>query len=64
MNRLMAEWGGFIQKDEEQVDNMLKGKGEVDKADVLEKMDQFSCEEEMERYIDHKEIMPNLHTEE
>lgn len=37
------------------VDELLNKKDKVDKQDVLSHMDQFSCEEELERYVESKE---------
>lgn len=48
---LMDEESG----NEAYVDQLLNRKDQVDKQDVLSHMNQFSCEEELERYVESKE---------
>lgn len=38
------------------VDHLLQGKDDIDKMDVMARMSQFSCREELERYVDHAGI--------
>lgn len=43
----------------EYLDRLLEGKDEIDKRDVMSKLDQFSCREELERYVESK-TLPRL----
>ena len=36
-------------------EELLNGKNEIDKQDVLDHLDDFSCQEELERYVENKE---------
>ena len=38
------------------LDELLEGKNEIDKRDILAKLEQFSCREELERYVESKEL--------
>lgn len=38
------------------VEELLNGKDEINKQDILDRMDQFSCKEELERYVEGKEL--------
>lgn len=40
---------------DDQVDKLLNRKDHVDKQDVMSHLSEFSCEEEMERYVENKE---------
>lgn len=42
----------FEQSEEAYVDQLLQGKDDVDKMDILARMQQFSCREELERYVE------------
>ena len=42
----------FKQLEEAYVDQLLQGKDDVDKMDILARMQQFSCREELERYVE------------
>lgn len=48
-NDLIAEESG----NEEYVDRLLNKKDRIDKQDVLDHLDDFSCKEEMERYVEN-----------
>lgn len=43
----------------EYLDELMNGKDEIDKRDILSKLDQFSCREELERYVESK-TLPRL----
>lgn len=43
----------------EYLDKLMQGKDEIDKRDILAKLDQFSCREELERYVESK-TLPRL----
>lgn len=44
----------MFHKDEEAyVDQLLQGEDEINKTDIMSRMDQFSCKEELERYVEH-----------
>ncbi|MCM1159418.1 MAG: hypothetical protein NC300_11980 [Bacteroidales bacterium] len=45
----------FHQNGEAYVDKLLAGKDEISKTDIMSRMDQFSCREELERYVDRAE---------
>ncbi len=40
----------------EYLDELLNGKDEIDKRDILSRLDQFSCREELERYVESKAL--------
>lgn len=42
----------FERSEEAYVDQLLQGKDDVDKMDILARMQQFSCREELERYVE------------
>ena len=42
----------FDRSEEAYVDQLLQGKDDVDKMDILARMQQFSCREELERYVE------------
>ena len=42
----------FERSEEAYVDQLLQGKDDVDKMDILAWMQQFSCREELERYVE------------
>ena len=42
----------FERSEEAYVDRLLQGKDDVDKMDILARMQQFSCREELERYVE------------
>lgn len=42
----------FERLEEAYVDQLLQGKDDVDKMDILARMQQFSCREELERYVE------------
>mgnify|MGYP000181638797 FL=1 len=42
----------FKRSEEAYVDQLLQGKDDVDKMDILARMQQFSCREELERYVE------------
>ncbi|MGN0437508.1 MAG: hypothetical protein ACI4F4_03220 [Lachnospiraceae bacterium] len=49
---------------DEMVDKLLNRKDQVDKQDVLDHMEEFSCKEELERYVEnYKETYHNAITE-
>ena len=43
----------FDGSKEAYVDRLLQGKNDIDKMDILARMSQFSCKEELERYVEH-----------
>ncbi len=45
--------------EDEFVDRLLNTKVNADKQEVVEHMDEFSCKEEMERYVEHLEAEKN-----
>ena len=42
----------FERSEEAYVDQLLQGKDDVDKMDILARIQQFSCREELERYVE------------
>ena len=42
----------FERSEEAYVDQLLQGNDDVDKMDILARMQQFSCREELERYVE------------
>ncbi len=42
----------FRENQEVYVDKLLLGKDDIDKMDVMARLHQFSCREELERYVD------------
>lgn len=42
----------FERSEEAYVDQLLQGKDDIDKMDILARMQQFSCREELERYVE------------
>ena len=42
----------FERSEEAYVDQLLQGKDDVDKMDILARMQQFSCREELERNVE------------
>lgn len=46
----------FDGSKEAYVDRLLQGKDDIDKMDVMARMPQFSCREELERYVEHAGI--------
>ena len=42
----------FERSEEAYVDQLLQGKDDVDKMDILARMQQFSCRGELERYVE------------
>ena len=42
----------FERSEEAYVDQLLQGKDDVDNMDILARMQQFSCREELERYVE------------
>lgn len=45
----------FNRNKESFVDGLLDGKDEINKEDIMSRMDQFSCREELERYVEQAE---------
>lgn len=43
----------FHGDEEAYVDRLLQGEDEINKTDIMSRMEQFSCKEELERYVDH-----------
>lgn len=43
----------FESSNEAYLDTLLQAKDDIDKMDVLARMHQFSCKEELERYVEH-----------
>ena len=43
----------FDGSKEAYVDRLLQGKNDIDTMDILARMPQFSCREELERYVEH-----------
>ena len=47
----------FLQDDKESyLEELMNGVDEINKQDVMNRMQQFSCKEEMERYVEKKEL--------
>jgi len=42
----------FRRNEEAYVDQLLQGEDEINKMDIMSRMDQFSCKEELERYVE------------
>ena len=42
----------FERSEEAYVDQLLQGKDDFDKMDILARIQQFSCREELERYVE------------
>lgn len=42
----------FHNNQEAYVDRLLQGEDEINKTDIMSRMDQFSCKEELERYVE------------
>ncbi len=47
---------GFLKDNSEKayLEQLLDGKGEINKQNVIDHLGQFSCREEMERFVEHK----------
>ena len=46
----------FQDSKEAYLEELMNGKDEINKQDVIDRMQQFSCKEEMERYVEKKEL--------
>lgn len=42
----------FHGNEEAYVDQLLQGKDEINKMDIMSRMERFSCKEELERYVE------------
>lgn len=42
----------FHHDEEAYVDQLLQGKDEISKTDIMSRINQFSCKEELERYVE------------
>lgn len=50
----------FEKSKDAKLEEMLNGVDEINKQDVVDRMQQFSCQEELERYIHKKELPRNV----